>query len=148
MTPKRCQSNLLLVGVCLFVSLPGGSQLAPFWLRESMSEPTPALPTSLQYPNRVEMICLEKREDALPFPQLYRKCQLRACSHPQHFLEAHLPQPEKTKLSENNAVQSTDQTRAGRELRPDSSLQVRNANYLLRRQDLFLGSPPSQPQGL
>lgn len=54
--------------------------------------------------------------DALPFPQLYRKRQLRMGSHPQHFLETHLPQPEKSKLSENKAVQSTDQTRAGREL--------------------------------
>lgn len=51
-----------------------------------------------------------------PFPQLYRKRQLRMGSHPQHFLETYLPQPEKSKLSENKAVQSTDQTRAGREL--------------------------------
>lgn len=67
-----------------------------------MSQPTPALTTSLQYPNKVEVIYLEKPEAALPLHQIYRKCQLRAHSYPECFLEARLPQPENTELSENN----------------------------------------------
>lgn len=87
MTPKRCYSlNCWCLCVCFPPRRVPARPPSLFWLRESLSQPTPALTRSLQYPYRVEVICLEKPEEALPFPQLCRKRQLREHSQPQHFL--------------------------------------------------------------